>query len=274
MDALDRLGWATELNFSVHGLPLGIRSSESQILLELIKRLPPGWKPSSRSSVKLLYSVVIGTRAQQSGIRRFHLLYADAARIARTLDLEQLLELFERDIQMRVAELAPRRTFVHAGVVGWRGRAIVIPGPSHSGKSTLVAELMRAGGTYFSDEYAVFDRCGRVLPFARPLSLRGADGATAQRRTAEELGGSSSTDPLPLGLVVVTRYRPHSQWRPRNASPAEGALALLRNTVSVRRQPQAVLKTLTRAVSGVRVLFGARGEASKIVHSLLATELQ
>jgi hypothetical protein len=33
---------------------------------------------------------------------------------------------------------------------------------SYSGKTTLVSELIRAGATYYSDEYAVIDERGRV----------------------------------------------------------------------------------------------------------------
>ena len=55
----------------------------------------------------------------------------------------------------------------HAGVVGWRGRAIVIPGRSHAGKSTLVAELVRRGAVYYCDEFAVLHETGRVHPYRR-----------------------------------------------------------------------------------------------------------
>jgi hypothetical protein len=68
----------------------------------------------------------------------------------------KILDAFENHLQLWVAEGAPRHAFVHAGVVGWRGRAMVIPRSSHSGKSTLAAALIRAGATYYSDEYAVF----------------------------------------------------------------------------------------------------------------------
>ena len=46
--------------------------------------------------------------------------------------------------QLAVATLAKELVFVHAGVVGWRNRAIVIPGRSLSGKSTLVLALVVA----------------------------------------------------------------------------------------------------------------------------------
>lgn len=46
-------------------------------------------------------------------------------------------------------------TFVHSGVVEFDRRAIVFPGKSRYGKSTMVAALVEAGCRYLSDEYAV-----------------------------------------------------------------------------------------------------------------------
>src|SRR5262245_38101954 len=75
-------------------------------------------------------------------------------------------------IELDLATLARGYIFIHAGVVGWRGAAILIPGMTGSGKSTLVGELVRHGAEYYSDEWAVLDATGRVHPFARPIRLR------------------------------------------------------------------------------------------------------
>src|SRR4051795_2847365 len=40
---------------------------------------------------------------------------------------------------VRIPDRSPRRVFIHAGVVGWNGGAILIPGASFSGKTRLVA---------------------------------------------------------------------------------------------------------------------------------------
>src|SRR4029077_21066652 len=71
-----------------------------------------------------------------------------------------LLRYFDSILRITIAEYAVGRAFLHAGLVGWKGNAIVIPGDSYSGKSTLVAELIRAGPEYYSDEYAVLDEQG------------------------------------------------------------------------------------------------------------------
>ena len=79
---------------------------------------------------------------------------------------------FDSLVRILVAEFAPKNVFIHAGSVGWRGRAIILPGNSHFGKTTLVAELARSGAEYYSDEYAIIDEAGLVHPFARKLTMR------------------------------------------------------------------------------------------------------
>jgi hypothetical protein len=65
-----------------------------------------------------------------------------------------------------IALHAPEHVFVQAGVVGVGERAMVLPGKSFAGKTTLVAALVRAGAEYWSDEYAVLDANGDVHPYA------------------------------------------------------------------------------------------------------------
>src|SRR5947207_9537482 len=146
MEKLDRLGWAAGTCFTAYGARIGIRLNRADILKRLPECLPPGWKPARSNRVDRLYSLRVGGAAR--GIHAFHLVYANAARVARARDLNEALLLLESDLQLYVAERARGRVFVHAGVVGWNGRAIVIPGRSMSGKSKLVAALMRAGATY------------------------------------------------------------------------------------------------------------------------------
>jgi len=179
--------------------------------------------------------------------------------------------VLESEIRQSVAAGAERRTFVHAGVVGWRGRAIVVPGRSRSGKTTLVAELVKAGASYLSDEFAVLDARGRVHPFAKPLSIRGPGGCDrhARSRRAEDLGGTCATRPLPVGLVVLAEHRPGATWRPERLTAGQAVLEMLAHTVPARLRPEASLRALARAVSRATVLKGERGEAGEVATVLL-----
>ena len=270
MAKLDRLGWATGMSFVAHGLRIGIRMNDPQAFDELPQRLPPGWRPASSTVVDRLYSLIVGGDGARSGVRRYTLLYAGPARIARSMSRDEVLDRLEQDLRLYVAEWSRRKLFVHAGVVAWEGRAIVIPGRSFSGKSRLVEALVRAGATYFSDEYAVFDAHGLVHPYNVPLSIRNEVGQPPEKLHVETPGGPGGLKPLPVGVIAVAKYRPGARWRPRPLPPGQAVLSLLANTVAARRKPDQVLTRLARIVENTRVLRGSRGEAAETVEPLLA----
>ena len=242
---------------------LGVRVNSPEILPRVAERLPPGWVGSQSTEADFLYSFVQGGSAPGSTVRRFHLVYADAAQLARTHDLDDALTTLEKNIQRVVATMAPRKVFLHAGVVGWRGRGILLPGRSMSGKSHLVAALVRAGATYYSDEFAVLDRRGLVHPFAAPLQMRHDGDQRADRCSVEALGGRAGTKPLKIGLIVMSRYERGSDTRLRAVPTGRGLLALLDHAVPARRRPRAVLSTLANLVADTSILSGVRGEAKE-----------
>src|SRR6202030_3024927 len=172
MENLDRAGWADALRFTSFGVRIGIRVNKPKFGDSLERVLPPGYKATRSTAVHRMYSLVVGEPRSEREPHRLNVLYDGAERLIRKRELAPVLKVLETEIRHRVAEMAPRRVFVHAGVVEYRGRAIVIPGPSMSGKSTLVSELIRHGATYYSDEYAVLDEKGLVHPFAKSLSVR------------------------------------------------------------------------------------------------------
>src|SRR5262249_10896677 len=155
-----------------YGVKIGIRANKREWLTRVLHHLPSEYEVVSTPTVDRMYSLIIGGPARRSGVRRLNLLYGDHQRLARSANVDEVFDRVESDLRLFVAELARNRIFVHAGVVGWKGKAIVIPGPSYSGKSTIVAALVRAGASYYSDEYAVFDARGRVHPFAKDLEMR------------------------------------------------------------------------------------------------------
>ena len=248
---------------------MGVRTDTAGLLERIPALLPPGWKPAKTAEVKRLYSVIEGGTGDRPGVKRYSMLYANTVRVSRTMSLDEVLAILESELALYVAEKAPRRIFVHAGVVGWKGKAILIPGSTMSGKTSLVSALLRAGATYYSDEYAVLDDRGRVHPFPRPLAIRGRQGAPSTKRPAEELGAQTGTKPIPVGLVAVTHYKEGARFRPRRQTEGTAVLELLAHTVPARREPQRAFATLSRAVSDVPVLKGARGEADGVAVALI-----
>jgi hypothetical protein len=269
MKKIDRLVWTAGFTLTSYGVRVGVRTNNKDVLESLVEYLPPVWKPSAATAVDRLYSLIVGGEGQRAGIRRFNLLYADAERIARSVELDEVLDVFEGNLHHHIAEMAHRRVFIHAGVVGWKGQAILIPGRSFSGKTSLVAELVKAGATYYSDEYAVLDSSGKVHPFSRPLAIREGDGPRQTKYRVEELGGHAGHKPLPVGLVVVSQYKAGGKWRPRQLSAGQGALALLDNTVSIRRQPGFAFDVVQPLASNAAFLKSDRGESGEVVKYIL-----
>jgi hypothetical protein len=223
--------------------------------------LPPGWQPCEESEAEYRFALI-------SDKRGTYTVDLSGEILAKGVSLDLAIEALDSAMQSHIARNAPDRIFVHAGVVAYGGRTIVLPGKSFSGKTTLVAALVRAGAIYYSDEWAPIDRNGLVHPYAKPLSLR--DNTYVPRdHPVESLGGTAGKMPLAIGAMVATTYRPGAEWRPNRLSTGDGALALLSHTVPARERPAEALRTVNRAVDGAVLLRGERGEAEPIVPLLL-----
>ncbi|MBS1790769.1 MAG: hypothetical protein JST85_23840 [Acidobacteria bacterium] len=271
MRKLDRLGWAAGLTVQTYGLRIGLRTNKPEALEQLTAILPPGWKVARGQTVGRIFSLFVGGPGPRPGQRKFHLAYSDFDRIARSHELSDVVETLASEIQLYVAEYAKRRVFIHAGVVGWRGQAIIIPGSSMSGKSTLVEELVRAGAEYYSDEYAVLDETGRVHPFPKSPQRRDPETYRQTEFSVESVGGRLGTRPLPVGKVILSQYEPEAIWQPRSLTAGRGVLALLAHTVSARSAPERALPALTQLVHKAKILKGSRGEAQQLIEALLET---
>ncbi len=269
MAEVDRLGWTAGVAFTAYGTSVGIRTNDESALDRIPALLPPVWKPFRGPIVDALFSLRIGPPSTRKGQRNFHLLYSGATRQARTLDLDEVFNLLENQIHSSVAYWAREdHLFVHAGVVGWRGRAILLPGGTRAGKTTLVSELIRAGAIYYSDDMALLDSKGRVFPYNVPLSVRESGGP--RKYAPEAFGSSAGKGPLPVGLVVMTQFQEDARWQPRALSPSRALIALLQNTIAARKDPKVSLPILRRVVARAAVLKTMRGEAADVVGRLLA----
>ncbi len=269
MEVVDRHGWAEGMTIESYGKHVGLRTDRPGTLERLLDRLPPGWKRSDEVEVRRLYSLRVGGVRRRR--RRYHVLYMNATRFERSQDFGWILDRLEADLQLYIADRAVNRIFVHAGVVAYEGRAILVPGRTHTGKTTLVEALLRLGATYYSDEYAVLSDAGRVYPFPRPLTVRSGDGSDDYERVdPRSLGAEVGAGSLPVGLVALTGYEPGVTFRPRRLHGGRAVLALLEHTVPARRRPKRSMRVLERVVRDAVVLKGRRGDAEAVAANLLA----
>lgn len=173
----------------------------------------------------------------------------------------------QQQVQMQLTAEAREVLFVHAGVVGWQGQALVFPGPSRAGKSTLILELVRAGAQFYSDEFAVLDRQGLVHAYPRPLWQR-ISKTRKQSFSAQELGWQPRP-PLPVGKLLMTRYVRGASWRPRELD-LESCLQEIWKEVRYPSCRPGAREWLGEALKPALRLKGARGETTEMVPGLLA----
>ena len=182
---------------------------------------------------------------------------------------EPVLKQLSGELMKHVANYCPDRVFVHAGVVGWKGRALVLPGTSFAGKTTLTAALVRAGATYYSDEFAAVDEKGWVHPYARDLQIREPGKTELRNTTVASLQGHAGTAPLRVAQVVFARYEPGARWNPRPLTPGSAVLEMIRHTIPVQRIPRLVMSTLTAMLEGATAWSSCRDEADVVAQLLL-----
>ncbi len=194
--------------------------------------------------------------------------------LRRRMSAQLALTFMERHVPEAVAVLSSDFVLLHAAVVGWRGRAVLLPGSSWSGKTTLAMALVEAGATYYSDEYAVLDRNAHVHSYLRSPRVR-AGNETASRLASAMSRGLPSPPPLPVGLVLISSYSENAVWSPRPLTCSQALFEMLAHTIAVRYKPELSLRVLRGVSSAARSFQSQRGEAratAKAMLSLLQAE--
>ncbi|MFN2201561.1 MAG: hypothetical protein ACK2UO_10155 [Caldilineaceae bacterium] len=192
-------------------------------------------------------------------------LFRGSTRLYRGKQIETALARFEDIIFNEVGFWAhDDYLFVHAGVVAIGDKAVILPGESGSGKSTLVSALLDGGATYYSDDMAVFDRDGLVIPYPKPLALRTTE-SLAKRNVAlkaEQIGDR----PIAVALVLATKFDPNVKvWSPQQLRGAAAAMVLLRNALAARRLPIPLIDRFRQSLTGALIFEGVRGESGQVV---------
>jgi hypothetical protein len=228
--------------------------------------LPPRARTVKRPPERGCFALVKDT---DDGLLR---VVCDERSIAGPSDLRLALGILDAELRMYIALHAREHVFIHAGVVGVDGHAIVLPGKSFAGKTTLVASLVQAGAEYWSDEYAVLDADGLVHPYPKPLSVRINDTRETDEQPVESLGGRAGDRPLPVAVIAFTNYRPGAAWALRARTAGEGAVKLLEHSVAARSRPAQVLGAVRRATTDALVLEGERGDARQAASALLSQQ--
>lgn len=103
-----------------------------------------------------------------------HMLF-DGEALFQPLPLAHAFPMLEWGLNWCVANRAHRYLMIHAAVLERGGRAVILPAPPGSGKSTLCAALAYRGWRLLSDELTLIrPEDGWIVPLPRPVSLKNA----------------------------------------------------------------------------------------------------
>jgi hypothetical protein len=243
-----------------YGVPFVLQASDAELLAKMMACVPHGTLADDKA----------GPPGGIFALSGRYSLSTPAGALLDSPELDTILERLTQELMVYVADLAPERVFVHAGVVGWRGRALVLPGTSFAGKTTLVAELVRAGASYYSDEYAVVDAGGLVHPHARDLQMREPGRPEQKGLAVAELLGHAGVEALPVARVVFARYVAGGEWQPQPLSAGLAVLEMLRHSIPVQRTPARVMATLAAMMEPATAWRSERGDAAATARMLLA----
>jgi HprK-related kinase A len=142
-----------------------VRADRPEIVDHLAELYPSA--PASKGTYAS--EVVVAERAGR------HEIVVDGEPVGSVSSLAEAVARVEYLINRAAAVALADHLLVHAGVVATRDGvdAIVLPGPSGRGKSTLVAGLCLSGLAYASDELAVVDPITTaVRPFTKAICLK------------------------------------------------------------------------------------------------------
>ncbi|MFL5906596.1 MAG: hypothetical protein ACJ75Z_03240 [Solirubrobacterales bacterium] len=265
-----------EIAFESFGVRIGVRASDARIWERLPEMIPPH---STRCEVPEIGHRFSVTMEDELFTMRYDIrdgehakLLDPASWICANVDLELVLGLLETHLHGTVALRAVDRTFVYGGAVAYRDRAVILPAAALTGKSTLVAALVRAGATYYSDTFAVLDPEGRVHPYATPIRLPGADRIDLSENGDQP--GRVGDQALPVGAIVMTGYRPGAEWRPRRLSRGEGVISLMAQTVPAMERPDESMHVVRHAFDSDPVVIASDRDEAELLASSLLSELE
>jgi len=245
------------------GLRIGFEANPAELLARLSSVFAPGSIPTDFAKLDFAYSLSLEPQGHS------YAAYFGSVALVKTTSLEIALSSIATSVQHTVAKHSRRHLFLHAGVIGWRGKAVLFPGRTFTGKSTLVRALIRAGAVYFSDEFARIDASGLVHPFPRPLSLRCREGRILVR--PEDEGIEIASGPSTVGAIVIARYKTDALWDPCRLSRGHAMLELLSNSVAVRSDPAKAMRLMRTLASTGVAIRSFRGDAEATAPVVLKT---
>ncbi len=284
----NRRATEVELLYGMLGYSFAVSSSQRKITDDIQYVLGDFTisRAARRAPVHVYRFVELGSRRDQR-----HRLSLDGVEVTTASSLREVFYAFLNHVHSMMFERTRDLLLVHAGCVSQGDVAVLLPADPGSGKTTLVASLVRAGFGYLSDEIAPVDpQSGLVHPFPRALIVRksslrlfgdvpastGLSPVTYKNRrfiSAQDLGAETVRGPRLPGLVVVPRFEPGAETSLTPLRPAETAIELWQHVMNLRNLAAApaldAIRRVAVRVRGYRLVTGDLNEGIATVRRLL-----
>jgi len=250
LSELNSRQWVSGLVISPFGTRVGIRVEQSALLEKLRSRLLPGWAEEHCEIVDFLWSFTADGR----------LFYGHE------FISGEFLEEFDRRFHIYLGATSATHTFLHAGVVAVNGCGILLPGYSHSGKTSLTQALVLKGATFYSDDLAVIDGAGRVFPYPKPLTIRTKSNGSYKKAAPM---GTATLPSAVVSLVCFLHYKKGRKTLLRSVPQGAASLLLIQNCLSVREFPSRDIQRISQVCHTARFYRGIRGSADTAADEIL-----
>ena len=130
----------------------------------------------------------------------------DGEAVFKPLPLAHAFPMLEWGFNWCVANRAHRYLMIHAAVLERGGRAVILPAPPGSGKSTLCAALAYRGWRLLSDELTLIrPEDGLIEPVPRPVSLKNAS-IDVMRQFLSDSKHAAFTTPVDTALKGMVAH--------------------------------------------------------------------
>jgi hypothetical protein len=221
-----------KVSFVFHSIRMDVIFDQSQLceeLKELFKFFPSTDNKFTCTNITYCVSTLRNDSLQQE-----YIVFEVGNLIFKTNSIAMLCNyLGNRMIELIVKELHGF-LFLHAGVVLKNNEAIILPGSSGIGKSTLVMGLLERGFKFLSDELAVIDRItGKVFLFPRNLNIKMGNKkllyVDINRFLPDPL-----LEPYPIKWVIFPVFAPDQIPNLISISKSECIVKLTSNSISCR----------------------------------------
>jgi hypothetical protein len=162
--------WARSRSFRCLDFDWSLRTNDPQ-LADSVSYLYEGCAVGDDIAEPQVFTLCRGEALDPASVS----LDRDGRTVLQAVHPELALARLVWEVNRGVVDETKNKLLLHAAAAERGGRVMLIAGPEGSGKSTLVAALVRSGFRYVTDETVALDVPGATIyPYPKPIALDGS----------------------------------------------------------------------------------------------------